>query len=198
MKKTMGLVGLFFVGLGLLANPTTGILAQTSSETAEATSLSVTTTTLSGDPPADTEDTIVVDVEEETAVVAEATDTAEATASDTTASDTTASDTTAADSTTDSSATGSYSVVGSEEESRYGTFQVEVFFEDGEIVAIEALQLPGDRKSNSINSRAVPAYEEAIIAAQSADIDAISGATVTWRNYTASVQAALDAAGLAA
>jgi len=37
--------------------------------------------------------------------------------------------------------------------------------------------------------------QAAILAAQSADIDAMSGATITWENYTASVQSALDAAG---
>jgi len=64
--------------------------------------------------------------------------------------------------------------------------------------AVEALQLPSDRKSNSINNSAVPAYQEAVLEAQSADIDVISGATVTWHNYTASLQSALDEAGFAA
>ncbi len=34
-----------------------------------------------------------------------------------------------------------------------------------------------------------------ILAAQSADVGAMSGATITWENYTASVQSALDTAG---
>jgi uncharacterized protein with FMN-binding domain len=75
---------------------------------------------------------------------------------------------------------------------------VEVFFEDGEAVTVEALQLPSDRKSNSINSRAVSAYEEAVSAAQSADLDVISGATVTWDNCTASLQSTLDEVGFVA
>jgi uncharacterized protein with FMN-binding domain len=93
---------------------------------------------------------------------------------------------------------GSFSVVGSEEDSRYGTFQVEVFFESGRIVAVESLRLPTDNKSNAINNSAVPAYESAVIAAHSADIEVISSATVTWENCTDSLQSALDEAGFIA
>lgn len=147
MKKTMSLLGLFFAGLALLANPRTGILAATTADTEAAATTVVTTTS-------------------EATTTTEAADTG-----------------------------GTYSVIGSEEQSRYGAFQVEVFFEDGQIVSIETLQSPSDGKSQSINSRAIPTYEAAIIASQSADIDALSGATITWQNYTASVQSALDAAG---
>ena len=179
MRKTLSLLGLLLTGLMLLANPTTGILATTDTDPEAA--VVVTSTTLSGDPPNDSDEDDVVSVAE-TTTAAEVTTTTEAT--------------TTTESTAE--ATGSFSVVGSTEESRFGTFQVEVFFEDGEIVAVEALQLPTDRKSNSINSRAVSAYEEAVIAAQSADIDVISGATVTWDNYTASLQSALDEVGFVA
>lgn len=171
MKKTISLLGLLFAGVAVLANPATGVVAATTPESDVVAADIATTTTLSGDPPATTTEDVVVDTETTTAVVT---------------------------TTTTEADNGTYSVVGSEEESRFGTFQVEVYFEDGEIVAIETLQAPTDRKSQSINGRAIPSYEAAIIAAQSTDIDAMSGATITWQNYTASVQAALDEAGLPA
>lgn len=175
MKRTMSLLGLFFAGVALLANPQTGILAATSSDSETVAATTVTTTTLSGDPPADTDRDVVVDTETETVVVADSATTTEATTT-----------------------TDSYSVVGSEEGSRFGIFQVEVYFENGEIVAVETLQAPSDHHSQRINSQAIAQYEAEIVAAQGTDIDAISGATVTWENYTASVQSALDAAGFSA
>ncbi|MCP3998968.1 MAG: FMN-binding protein [bacterium] len=178
MKKTLNLLGLLFVGLMLLANPATGILSAT--ETESDVAAAVTTTTGSGEPPSDADD------EEYTVTV----ESAPVTTSQVT--------TTTEPATVVTVDTGSFSVVGSAEQSRYGTFQVEVFFEGDEIVAVEALQLPGDNKSNAINDYAVPVYEDAVIAARSVDIDVISGATVTWENYTASVQSALDEIGFVA
>lgn len=174
MKKTLSLFGLLVVGLMLLANPATGILSDSETETAVAAS--VATTTVSGDPPAEADD----DADDESATT------------------TTAATTTTTESVDASETSETFSVVGSEEDSEFGVFQVEVFFEDGEIVAVAALQLPSDRKSENINSQSVPTYEAAIVAAQSTDIDVISGATVTWENYTASVQSALDEAGFVA
>ena len=179
MKKTLSLLGLLVIGLMLLANPATGIVA--GSETETDVVAVATTTVAGGDPPVAPDDETAVEtadepadepVDEPAVVAADASDNADG-------ADT-------------------FSVIGSEESSRFGTFQVEVFFADGEIVAVEALQLPDDRKSNAINNTAVPAYEEAVIAAQSAAIDVISGATVTWENYTASLESALDEAGLVA
>jgi uncharacterized protein with FMN-binding domain len=82
------------------------------------------------------------------------------------------------------------------ESSRFGSFQVAVTIEAGVIVNVDLIQAPGDRRSLSINQQAVPMYEEAVLQIQGADIDVISGATVTWRGYTASLQAALDEAGI--
>ncbi len=172
MKRTFSLLGLLVVGLTLLANPNTGILAATGYETEVAAS--VATTTLSGDPPADSAD----DDSLSPAVVTSTTEPEPA-----------------EDGADSSAASDAFSVVGSEEDSEFGIFQFEVFFAGGDVVAVEALQLPTDRKSNAINNQAVPSYEEAVGAAQSIDIDVISGATVTWDNYTASVQSALDEAG---
>ena len=170
MKKTLSLLGLLFIGLTLLANPSTGILAATDTEPVV---LAEPTTTISGDPP----DVYPGEISDN-----EAGDTTTTTASTTT--------------TTQLDLVNSFAVVGSVEASRFGSFQVEVSFEGGVIVGVEVLQLPTDRKSNAINNTAVPLYEEAVIEAQSADIDVISGATVTWNNYTESLQSALDEAGV--
>lgn len=177
MKKTFSLLGLLFIGLMLLTNSATGIVAET--ETESDVAASVSTTTVTGDPPAEP------DIDEEL-VTTEAVTT------------TTAETPTATEPVAEDEPAESFSVIGSPQESEFGTFQVEVFFADGEIVAVETLQLPTDRKSNAINGSAVPVYEAAVVDAQSADIDMISGATVTWENYTDSLQSALDEVGFVA
>ena len=80
--------------------------------------------------------------------------------------------------------------------SEFGVFQVEIIVTDDEIVDIITISEPGDRKSLRINDQVIPLYEEAVISTQSAEIDAISGATVTWAAYTASIRSAMDEAGL--
>jgi uncharacterized protein with FMN-binding domain len=47
-----------------------------------------------------------------------------------------------------------------------------------------------------INSMAVPVYNEEAVRSQSAGIDVVSGATVTWQGYTESLQSAIDQAHL--
>jgi uncharacterized protein with FMN-binding domain len=48
-----------------------------------------------------------------------------------------------------------------------------------------------------VNSYAVPVLHDEALAAQSANIDTVSGATVTSNGYIRSLQSALDAAHLA-
>jgi uncharacterized protein with FMN-binding domain len=104
--------------------------------------------------------------------------------------------TVAAGAETTTSTTGSLVVTGPSVSTRFGSFQVEVTIESGRLVSATTLRQPSDRRSQSINSRALPAYEAAAINAQSADFDALSGATITWQAYTTSLQAALDEAGM--
>ncbi|MEA3511626.1 MAG: FMN-binding protein, partial [Actinomycetota bacterium] len=78
----------------------------------------------------------------------------------------------------------------------FGEFQVEIVIEGGVMVDVITLSEPGDRKSRQINDYVIPLYEEDVISTQNADIDAISGATVTWGAYTASIQSAMDEAGI--
>lgn len=80
---------------------------------------------------------------------------------------------------------------------RFGNVQVQITVADGTITAAEVLQVPmEDRHDQMINSRAVPVYNEETVSAQSADIDVVSGATVTWDGYTQSLQSAIDQANL--
>ncbi len=84
-------------------------------------------------------------------------------------------------------------VIGTE----YGPVQVQVVISAGRLQDVIALQLPGeDPHSDRINTLAEPILRGRALAAQSASIDIVSGATFTWAGYTRSLQAALDAAGL--
>lgn len=84
-------------------------------------------------------------------------------------------------------------------ETRYGTAQVRVTISGGRITKIEALQLQGnDPKSVMISTAAEPLLRESALTKQSADIDAVSGATVTSASYEASLQSALDKLGFEA
>ncbi|MCU0281041.1 MAG: FMN-binding protein [Acidimicrobiia bacterium] len=82
-------------------------------------------------------------------------------------------------------------------DTRYGPVQVAVVVADGVLVDVVALQLPsGDRESDQISEYAAPRLEEMALAAQSAEIDVVSGATFTSRAYADSLQAALDEVGM--
>ena len=78
---------------------------------------------------------------------------------------------------------------------RFGAVQVQITVSDGRINAADVLQVPWqDRHDQVINARAVPIYNSEAVDAQSADIDVVSGATVTWEGYTQSLQSAIDKA----
>lgn len=92
--------------------------------------------------------------------------------------------------------TGGGTVVnGTVEQTRWGPVQVQVTISGSKITDIVALQVPnGNFRDREINSYAVPQLREEVLAAQSARVDTISGATVTSDGYIGSLQAALDAA----
>jgi uncharacterized protein with FMN-binding domain len=82
---------------------------------------------------------------------------------------------------------------------QYGDAQVRVTVKNGRIVSIEALQLQGnDPRSVEISSAAEPILRQEALSAQSANIDAVSGATYTSESYTQSLQSALDKLGFQA
>jgi uncharacterized protein with FMN-binding domain len=86
-------------------------------------------------------------------------------------------------------------VNGTVAQTRWGPVQVQVTIKSGRIVDVTALQIPsGNFRDQEINSYAVPQLRQEVLSAQSAQIDTISGATVTSDGYLESLQAALDAA----
>lgn len=72
-----------------------------------------------------------------------------------------------------------------------GPVQVEVTFEGDRIASVRMLRQPGHPQTTA----AVPVLVAETLRAQSADIDTVSGATVTSEGYKESLQAALDAKG---
>jgi uncharacterized protein with FMN-binding domain len=94
-----------------------------------------------------------------------------------------------------SAADGTYT--GDAVETRWGTVQVEITVENGKITSADAVQFPSENpKDQQINAYAVPALNAEVVQAQSASIDAVSGATVTSGGYIESLQSAIDAAHL--
>ncbi|HEY2669178.1 MAG TPA: FMN-binding protein [Rugosimonospora sp.] len=91
---------------------------------------------------------------------------------------------------------GTLTVNGTTVDNGYGPVQVQVQVSDGKIVDVTTLALPQDGHSDRINSYAVPQLRQEVLQAQSAHIDAVSGATDTSMAYTQSLQAALNAAHL--
>lgn len=91
----------------------------------------------------------------------------------------------------------SRTIVGPVETNFYGDVQVEIVVRGGQLVDVEATQLPSDRnRSREINSIAGPDLRQEALQARSARIDIISGATYTSVSYAQSLQGALDQAGL--
>ena len=82
---------------------------------------------------------------------------------------------------------------------RYGNAQVRVTVKDGKIVQIDALQLQAnDPRSVQISSTAAPILQQEALTAQTAGVDAVSGASYTSASYTQSLQSALDKLGFKA
>jgi uncharacterized protein with FMN-binding domain len=97
------------------------------------------------------------------------------------------------------STAGSGTATGDAVSTQYGDAQVRVTIKNGKIVTIEALQLQGnDPRSVQISSSAAPILQQEALSAQTADIDAVSGATFTSASYAQSLQSALDKLGFKA
>lgn len=94
-----------------------------------------------------------------------------------------------------SSASGTFT--GTAAETRYGPVQVQVTVSGGKLTDVRALQLTNrDGRSVAISQQAAPILRQEALQAQSATIQAVSGATYTSEGYTTSLQSALDQAGL--
>ncbi len=78
----------------------------------------------------------------------------------------------------------------------YGLVQVQTTIQNGKISNVQFLQYPNDRRtSQRINSYAVPVLQQEAVQAQSANVDLITGATLTSQAFAMSLQAALQKAG---
>ena len=97
------------------------------------------------------------------------------------------------------SGSGSGTATGDAIDTQYGPVQVRVTVKDGKITDIQGLVLTGnDPRSAQISASAEPTLRQEALSRQSADIDAVSGATFTSAGYAQSLQSALDKLGFKA
>jgi uncharacterized protein with FMN-binding domain len=77
---------------------------------------------------------------------------------------------------------------------RWGNIQLRATFSQKNVLCkVKVLTYPSDhQKSIYINQNALPIYNQEAVAAGSANISVVSGATESWRAYTADLQAILD------
>jgi len=84
---------------------------------------------------------------------------------------------------------------GSSANTRYGPVQVQVTVSGGKLTAVTVPTYPdSSRTDHQINSVAIPRLVSETTAAQSSQIDMVSGATFTSTGYIQSLQSALDQA----
>ncbi|WP_405739038.1 FMN-binding protein [Streptomyces sp. NBC_00028] len=89
----------------------------------------------------------------------------------------------------------SKTLTGTVAQTQYGPVQVRITVSNGKITKAEAVQAPSGGQSTQKTELAVPKLNAAAVAAGSADIDSVSGATYTSAGYKKSLQSALDQAG---
>ena len=100
-------------------------------------------------------------------------------------------------STGNSNSSSSSTVTGDVAQTRWGPVQVELTVKAGSVTEVRVLQYPtGNSTDEQINSYALPVLIQETLDSQSANIDMVSGATVTSVGYQQSLQSALDQAGL--
>lgn len=74
----------------------------------------------------------------------------------------------------------------------YGIIQIQALVQGGQLTALKVLKYPSDRRTSiSINRQALPMLRDEAISAQSANVDIISGATLTSRAFIQSLRGAL-------
>jgi len=96
-----------------------------------------------------------------------------------------------------SGSTGSTNVTGAVASTQWGPVQVELTVAAGKITQVDVVQYPsGNPKDQEINDYALPILVQETTDQQNADIDMVSGATVTSVGYIQSLQSALDQANL--
>jgi uncharacterized protein with FMN-binding domain len=94
---------------------------------------------------------------------------------------------------TDATAGGIHTITGPVAQTPFGSVQVRVTSQGRRITNVTAVRLPGDTAySQLLSQTAGPQLRREALTAQSARIDAVSGATYTSEGYAQSLQSALD------
>jgi len=92
--------------------------------------------------------------------------------------------------------TATRTITGAVETTMYGPMQVKVTLDGQKITNVSVVQETNDgQESQQIDSFSIPKLTAETLAAQSARIDTVSGATTTSQGYIGSLQSALDQAG---
>jgi uncharacterized protein with FMN-binding domain len=90
---------------------------------------------------------------------------------------------------------GTQTLTGAVDNTQYGPMQVEVILQGHKITDVKVLQRTDTgTMSQQIDANAIPQLTRETLAAQSARIDAVSGASYTSAGYIKSLQSALDKA----
>jgi uncharacterized protein with FMN-binding domain len=101
--------------------------------------------------------------------------------------------------TTPATSAATRTATGADAPNQYGDVQVRVSVSGTRITNVTTVALPGgDGKSVEINAAAGPQLAQQALAAQSARIDGVSGASYTSDSYKTSLQSALDQLGFKA
>ena len=88
-------------------------------------------------------------------------------------------------------------VTGATAQTQWGPVQVQLAVSGGKITKVTVLQYPsGNGRDTEINNYALPILIRETTSQQSAQIDMVSGATVTSTGYLQSLQSAIDKAGV--
>jgi uncharacterized protein with FMN-binding domain len=98
-------------------------------------------------------------------------------------------------STTSSGKSGTFT--GDTVNTQFGPVQVKITVKAGKLTDVTPLQLTTDGgRSVQISNYAAPILRSEVLAAQSANVSSVGGATYTSQGYLSSLQSALDKAGL--
>ncbi len=77
----------------------------------------------------------------------------------------------------------------------YGMVQIQAIVRSGKLAGIKVLQYPSDRRTSvAINRQALPMLRDEAVTAQSAEVDLVSGATLTSQAFIRSLRGALKQA----
>jgi uncharacterized protein with FMN-binding domain len=100
-------------------------------------------------------------------------------------------------STSSGTSSSSTTVTGDTVQTRWGPVQVQITVSSGKITTVDVPVYPnGNPRDEEINAYALPTLVQETLDQQTANIDMVSGATVTSDGYLQSLQSALDQAGL--